>query len=161
MLSSPNIHHTIKSLKNVTKKNGYINNILELKRRLCYNYVQDNVSLGQGVPKVYLFKMSTHGLASGVDIVMHMQLGRDLENAWIMFDHVKHVQGWITMGCHVCDMAYCKVLTIDICNMQFEDVDSQILMWSSLTRLLKKVGIIKKSTSKASWWIVPMRILVQ
>jgi hypothetical protein len=156
MLSSPNIRHTIKSFKNVTKKNGYIDSILELKRKLCYNYIQDNVFLGQNVPKVYLFKMSTHGLASGVDIVMCMQLGRDLENAWIMFDHVKHVQGWTTMGCHVCDMAYCKVLTIDICDMQSEDVDSQILMWSSLTRLVKNVGIIKKSTSKASWWIVPM-----
>jgi hypothetical protein len=139
MLSSPNIRHTIKSFKNVTKKNGYIDIILELKRRQCYNYIQDSDFLGQGVPKVYLFKMSTHGLASGVDIVMRMQLGRDFENAWIMFDHVKHVQGWTTMGCHGFDMAYCKVLTIDICDMQSEDVDSQILMWYSLTRLFKKV----------------------
>jgi hypothetical protein len=93
MLSLPNIRHTIKSFKTVTKKNGYIDSILELKRRLCHNYIQDSVFLGQGVPKVYLFKMSTHGLANGVDIVMCMQLGRDLENVWIMFDHVKHVQG--------------------------------------------------------------------
>jgi hypothetical protein len=34
-------------------------------------------------------------------------------------------------------------------------------MWSSLTRLVKNVGIIKKSTSKASWWIVPMWISMQ
>jgi hypothetical protein len=93
MLSSPNICHTIKSVNNVTKRNGYIDSILELKRRLRYYYIQDSVFLDQGVPKVYLFKMSTHWPASGVDIVMHMQLGGDFENAWIMFDHVKCVQG--------------------------------------------------------------------
>jgi hypothetical protein len=43
VLSSPNIRHTIKSFKNVTKGNGYIDNILELKRKLCYDYIQDNV----------------------------------------------------------------------------------------------------------------------
>jgi hypothetical protein len=93
MLNSPNICHTIKSFNNVTKRNGYINNILELKRRLHYDYIQDSVFPNQGAPKMYLFKMYTHWLASGVDIVMHMQLGRDFENACIMFDHVKHVQG--------------------------------------------------------------------
>jgi hypothetical protein len=31
-----------------------------------------------------------------------------------MFDHVKHVQEWTTMACHVYDSMYCKVLTIAI-----------------------------------------------
>jgi hypothetical protein len=32
---------------------------------------------------------------SGVDLVKYMQLGGDLENAWLMFDHVKCVQEWM------------------------------------------------------------------
>ncbi len=65
-----------------------------------------------------------------------------------MFDHVKHVQGWTTIGCHVYDMTYCKVLTIATCDMESNDVDSQVLMWSSLTRLVKKVGIIENVNFK-------------
>ncbi len=45
-------------------------------------------------------------------------------------------------------MTYCKVLTIAICDMQSNDVDSQVLMWSSLTRLVKKVGIIENVNFK-------------
>ncbi len=91
MLSSPNIHHNIKSFNNVTKWNGYIDSILELKRRIRYDYIQDNVFLDKGVSKVYLFKMSTHWPTSGVDIIVRMQLGGDFENVWIMFNHVKCV----------------------------------------------------------------------
>ncbi len=148
MLSSPNMRHTIRSFNNVTKGNGYIDSILELKRRLCYDYIQDSVFPYQGAPKVYLFKMSTHWPAIGVDIVMCMQLGGDFENAWIMFYHVKHVQGWTTMGCHVYDMTYYKVLIIIICDMQFDDLDSQVFMRSSLTRLVKKVGRIENVNFK-------------
>ena len=35
---------------------------------------------------MYLFKMSTVGAGSGVDLVCRMQLGGDLQFAWIMFD---------------------------------------------------------------------------
>ncbi len=118
--------HIINYFKNVTKGNGYTDNIFELKRRLCYDYIQDIVFCGQGVPKVYFFKMSTHGPINGVDIVMCMQSRRDLENVWMMFDHVKCVQGLTTMGCHVYVMAYCKVLTIGICDRQSENVDCQM-----------------------------------
>jgi hypothetical protein len=30
-----------------------------------------------------------------------MQPTGDLQNVWIMFDHVKCVAGWTTMACHV------------------------------------------------------------
>ncbi len=53
--------------------------------------------------------MFTYGPTSGLDIVTHMQLERNLEILWIMFDHIKGVKGWITMGYHVYDMSYCKV----------------------------------------------------
>jgi hypothetical protein len=38
---------------------------------------------------------------SGVDLVKRMQLERALENAWLIFDHVKLVQEWTTMACYV------------------------------------------------------------
>jgi hypothetical protein len=61
--------------------------------------------------------MSEVGPGSGVDLVKQMQSGGDLQDAWIMFDHVKHVKKWTTMACHVYDFAYCLVMTIAICDM--------------------------------------------
>jgi hypothetical protein len=66
---------------------------------------------------VFIFKMSINGVGSGVNLVTQMLPSRDLQNAWIMFDHVKRVVGWTTMTCHVYDSAYCKVMTIVVCDM--------------------------------------------
>jgi hypothetical protein len=52
------------------------------------------------------------------------------------------------MGCHVYDMTYYKVLIIIICDMQSDDLDSQVFMRSSLTRLVKKVGRIENVNFK-------------
>jgi hypothetical protein len=58
------------------------------------------------------------GLTNGMDLVRQMQLKGDLENAWIMFDQIKHVEKQTTMACHVYDLMYCKVMTITTCDMQ-------------------------------------------
>jgi hypothetical protein len=50
-----------------------------------------------------------------------MQLKGDLEIDWIMFDDVKHVEGWTTLICHVHDFFYYKVMMFTICYIQFED----------------------------------------
>jgi hypothetical protein len=55
---------------------------------------------------MFVFKMSEVGPANGVDLVRRMQPGGDLENAWIMSDHVKLVKGWTTMAAHVYDGTY-------------------------------------------------------
>jgi len=141
ILSLLNVCYTISNFHNVFRKHGYIDNILELKRKNKYDYIQENVFLGQGSFKVYFFKMSTFRPTSGVDLVRQTQLGGDLVNAWIMFDHVKRVQGWTTMACHVYDMTYYCVMTIVVCHMQFEDVDLQCFMWSSLVKVLEKHGM--------------------
>ncbi len=96
---------------------GSIHQTLELKRWRLYNYIQYNIFHGQGSLKSFLFKMSTHGPISGIDIVKHMQPRGDLERKWFMFDHCKHVQHWTTMGCYVCDPLYYQILTIAICDM--------------------------------------------
>lgn len=87
-----------------------MDNIMVLKDHLDFKYVHSNIFLGQSKGKEYVFKLSVHSLGSGVDFVKHMQVGEDMENSWIIFDHVKHLKNWITLACHVYDTEYCKVL---------------------------------------------------
>ncbi len=55
-----------------------------------------------------------------------------------MFDHVKRVAGWITMACHVYNPSYCKVMTITVYDMQFEDTKVQQIMWTKLNGMMQK-----------------------
>ena len=48
---------------------GYVDNILKLKKGSKYDYIQNSQFLGQGSDLAYLFKMSTIGPRSGVDLV--------------------------------------------------------------------------------------------
>jgi hypothetical protein len=70
---------------------------------------------------MFLFKMFVYRDGSGYDLVKQMQPEGDLQTTWKMFDHVKCVEGWMTFACHVYDYFYCKVMTIAICDMQFEN----------------------------------------
>ncbi len=72
-----------------------------------------------------------------------MQPGGDLLNAWIMFDHVKHVANQTTMAYHVYNLAYCQVMTIAICDMQFKDTKAQQIMWTKLNETILKHGFPK------------------
>ena len=67
-----------------------------------------------GSPKTkYLSsKMSIDLPWCGVDLVKRMRMIRDMENSWIMFDHVKRLKDKTTLTCHVYDSKYCKVLRI-------------------------------------------------
>jgi hypothetical protein len=51
-----------------------------------------------------------------------MQPAKDLQDVWIMFDYVKCGVGWTTMVYHVNDLAYCKVMTIAVCDMKSKDM---------------------------------------
>ena len=73
---------------------------------------------GSDSDKVFLFKMSEVGPGSGMDLVKRMQPSGDLQDARIMFDHVKCVKKWTTMACHVYDSTYCRIMTIAVCNIQ-------------------------------------------
>jgi len=42
------------------------------------------------------------------------------------------------MACHVYDPTYCKVLTIMVCDMQFDDIEVQRLMWTKLNEMMLK-----------------------
>ncbi len=137
-LSFPNIHNLIGFFKHCLG-NGYIDNIPELKSKNQYDYIQECCSLGQVLGQmVFIFKMSINGVGNGVSLVTQMQLVRDLQNAWIMFDHVKCVVGWTTIACHVYNLAYCKVITIVACDMQCEDMKAQQVMWTKLNDIMQK-----------------------
>jgi hypothetical protein len=87
--------------------------------------------------------MLEDGPGSGVDLVKRMQPRGDLENAWLMFDYVKRVQEWTTMVCRVYDAAYCKVMTIAVCDMQSEDTKVQCIMWRELNEVMQRKGVEK------------------
>jgi hypothetical protein len=59
----------------------------------------------------------------------------------MMFNHVKHVQGWTTMAYHIYDPVYCKVMAIVVCDMQFEDMEAQCMMWRKLNIIVEKKGL--------------------
>jgi hypothetical protein len=91
---------------------------------------------------MFVFKMSEVGPANGVDLVRRMQPGGDIENAWIMSDHVKLVKGWTTMAAHVYDGTYQRVMTISCCDFQLEDKEAQMLFWQNLNHVMARHGIL-------------------
>jgi hypothetical protein len=139
-LSSSNLRNTI-SLSRSGGKRGAYDSIMAMQRYTTIEYIHGNIFPCQGKDKVYIFKMLVDGPGSDVDLVKRMQPGGDLENAWLIFDHVKRVQEWTTMACHVYDAAYCKVMTIAICNMQSEDTKVQCIMWRKLNDLMAKNSV--------------------
>jgi len=68
---------------------GVMDSITKLRGCNNWAYVQENKFPDQGsdANKVFVFKMLEVGPGSGVDLVIQMQSGGDLEDAWIMFDH--------------------------------------------------------------------------
>jgi len=115
-LSSPSIRNVISSFRS-NNQGGVIDNIMTMKKESKFEYIHDSVFPGQGKEKVYIFKMLIEGPGSGVDLVKCMQPGGDLQNAWMMFDHVKRVKAWTTMACHLYDPQYKKVITISTYDM--------------------------------------------
>ena len=141
LLASPSVRNDIVSLKHTPGKTGVIDSIMALKDSSKIDFIHGNIFPGQGKEKVFLFKMLTEGDGSGVDLIKRMQPGGNLENSWIMFDHVKRVKNWTTMACHVYDSAYCKVMTIAVCDMQSEDTAAQCIMWRSLNEVMAANGV--------------------
>jgi hypothetical protein len=117
-LCSPSIRNLIVSLKHSFDNLGSFDYIFKLKTLFGYDYIQDNYFFGQQArQKVYLFKMSINGVVFKFDLVRQIQPGDDLQIAWMMFNHIKHVQGWMVMAYHIYDSVYYKVMTIMVYDM--------------------------------------------
>jgi hypothetical protein len=84
--------------------------------------------------------MCVDRVASRFDLVRRMQSDDNLQNAWMMFNHVKCVQGW-TMACHISNSVYCKVMMIVVCDMQFENMEVHCILWRKLNVVVEKKGL--------------------
>ena len=140
-LGSKSLRNMIVEARRFCGQGGYIDNILKLKKSLTYDYIHDSKFPSQGNELVYLLKMSTCGQGSGVSLVHRMQLGGDLENEWVMFDHVKRMKDWTIFGIHVYDPDCCSIMTIVVCNMQSKKADAQERVWLSLYAIMEKHGM--------------------
>jgi hypothetical protein len=143
-MSSPSTKNDVTAFRYI-RRFGVMDGIAKLRGCSHWAYVQENKFPGQGSDsdKVFVFKMSEVGPGSGVDLVNRMQPGGDLEHAWIMFDHVKRVKHWTTMACHVYDSAYCRVMTIAVCDMQSEDAVAQMVLWKNLNDVMARHSVTK------------------
>jgi hypothetical protein len=141
-MMSPSVKNNVTIFKYL-RRFGVMDSITRLRGCSSWPYVQKNMFPGQGsdFDKVFLFKMSKVGPSSGVDLVRRMQPGSDLQDAWIVFDHVKRVKKWTTMAYHVYDSTYCRVMTIVVCDMQSEDAAAQSVLWKNLNVIVAKHGI--------------------
>jgi hypothetical protein len=142
ILSSPNLRNKISLLRS-GGKGGAFDSIMAIKSYTIIVYIHGNIFPRQGKDKIYVFKMLVDQPGSGVDLVKHIQPRGDLENAWLMFDHVKRVQAWNTMACQVYNATYCKVMTIALCDMQSEDTKVQCMMWRKLNKFMRENGVEK------------------
>lgn len=113
---------------------------MRLKEYNAFKFIHENRFPGQTKGKVFIFKMSVDMPGSGTDLVKRMQPGGDLQDSWIMFDHVRRVKDWSTMACHVYDSRYCRVMTIALCDMQSEDATAQTLFWENLNSVMEDNG---------------------
>lgn len=81
--------------------------LLRLKRECTFDFFHGSRFPGQGSigEKCFVFKMSTIGPASGLDLVNRMRRtgSGDLKHAWVQFDHTRRIVDWVTMACHVYD----------------------------------------------------------
>ena len=86
---------------------GIESKLLKLKKGCMYDYFHSMLFLFQTIDtttKCHVFKMSTLGPGSSVELVERMcRTGNgDLSRAWVCFDHVKRItDGWTTMAAHV------------------------------------------------------------
>lgn len=100
-------HMVGKAKKEVLPGDGGLDSILELKRKSMYEFFHCSQFPGEGFHDqcCFIFKMSTKGPSSGVDLVNRMNRDgiADLRSSWVMFDHTKRVLGWTTFACHVYD----------------------------------------------------------
>lgn len=138
-LSRPGLKNDVTTFRSVGNK-GVMDGIAALRGCSKWEFIHENKFPGQGAEgeKVFVFKMSERGPGSGVDLVKRMQPGGDLEDAWIMFDHVRRTKDWSTMACHVYDSQYCRVMTVAVCDMQSEDARAQSLLWRGLNGVMAK-----------------------
>ena len=77
-LSTSSMNNMISDAKLHLGLGGYVDNILKLKRGSRYDFIHDSCFPRYGSNLAYIFKMSTVGPGSGVDLARRMQKGGNL-----------------------------------------------------------------------------------
>lgn len=103
--------------------------IMVFKDHYGYKYMHGIRVPRQSKDKMFIFQMLIDPPWSDVDLLKHMQVGGDIENCWLMFDHVKQLTNYTTLVWYVYDNKYCKVLAIVYCDIKFEDVQPKLCYW--------------------------------
>ncbi len=106
--------------------------------------------------KVFLLNMSIDNYGNNVDLVKWMQVG-DMENAWMMFNRVKHVEGWTTMVCHVYDLMYYEVMIITMYECNQNTWKPNVSWGPNLTMFCSSMESMKP-ISKGSWQIMHSKL---
>lgn len=80
--------------------------VSKLKAEATHEFFHGSLFPGQrsSTDPCFLFKMSTIGIRSGLDLVNRMRRSRlgDIKTSWVHFDHTHRVRGgWVILGCHV------------------------------------------------------------
>ena len=114
---------------------------MALKDHYAFKFVHGSRFRGKSKDKLFVLKMFVDLPHSGVKLVKRMQVGGDMENSWIMFDHIKRLKDWSTMTCHMYDSRYYKPLTIACCNMQSKDGAAQVLFWENMNSVMVENGV--------------------
>jgi len=115
-MKTPSIRNEVTTFK-YFRRFGVMDNITKLQGCNNWAFVQENKFPNQGFDSNKKFVFSEMDLGSEIDIVKWMQLGDDLQDAWIMFNYVRQMKEWTTMACHVYDPKFCCVMTIIVCDM--------------------------------------------
>jgi hypothetical protein len=99
-----------------------------------------------------LFKMSTHGITSCVELVWRM-MEFNLQGTWVAFNHVKCIHNWTTIITHVYDSCMRSMQIIAICNMKGKDKESIMLFWTMLNDICVIYGILDIQFIARNFWL--------
>jgi hypothetical protein len=103
-LASPNCRNFVSGSKRFLRSGmETMDNIMAFKDHSAFKFVHGSRFPGQSKDKVFVLKMFVDISSSGMELVKKMQVGGNMENSWIIFDHVKRLKDWTTMACHMYD----------------------------------------------------------
>ncbi|CAM6093771.1 unnamed protein product [Calypogeia fissa] len=140
------VRNMIRSIKKYTHASSDLQMLLELKKKMVMPFVQSILFPGQSLnvdERPHIFKMSTTGPGSGLDLIRRMQPGGDLEKSWIMSDvmHRTLDDKWCTMSAHVYDHHYRGLCTIFTCELVSQDTLLLQTAWKVMRRICKDHGL--------------------
>jgi hypothetical protein len=136
----------VRSIRKYTHPSSDLEMVLELRKQTVFPFVQSILFLGQNVgttEQPHIFKMSTKGPGSTVDLVRRLQKGGDLENSWIMSDVMHRCldNKWCTMSAHVYDHVYRGLCTIFVCELVSKDSAALQTAWKVMRRVCAENGL--------------------